>query len=251
MAGRTFVVGDIHGELEHLNRLLAKLPAVTPEDTIVFLGDYLDRGPDSMGVVRTVQSMEKTLPCHVVPLRGNHEDGWIRVIDQGWPEFLLPSPNGCFAAMRSFTGGAPPARGTMPTKEEWAVMERGSFFSAEDVAWLKSLPYWYEDDHGIYVHAGLMLKNDEYLHPAVTQPETALLWTRSKAFFTDYRGKHVVVGHTKTTTLPQELSLFTPEDPSDLWAGPCVTAIDTGSGSGGFLTALELPAKNVYESRTR
>ena len=46
-----------------------------------------------------------------------------------------------------------------------------------------------------------------------------------------------------------ELSGYTPEDPSDLWAGDNVVGIDTCCGNGGFLTAFELPALNVYESR--
>jgi hypothetical protein len=69
----------------------------------------------------------------------------------------------------------------------------------------------------------------------------ALLWTRTESFFRDYRGKRVVVGHTHTMELPAELSTYTVDDPTDVWAGPCVTAIDTGCGRDGFLTALELP----------
>ncbi|MFO0561238.1 MAG: metallophosphoesterase [Polyangiales bacterium] len=249
MAGRTFVIGDIHGELEQLQTLLSRMPRVTKDDTIVLLGDYLDRGPDSRGVLETVRRMDQVLDCLVIPLRGNHEDAWLRVVDKGWPEFLLPTPNGCLAALRSFTGGAPPQRGEYASPSDWARMERGSFFHEEHVAWMRGLPYWYEDEHGIYVHAGLLQKDGAFVHPSETMPEAALLWTRSREFFTDYRGKHVVVGHTKTNQLPSELSSHTPEDPTDLWAGPCVTAIDTGCGSGGFLTALELPAMRVYESR--
>ncbi len=249
MAGRTFVIGDIHGELEALRSLVAKLPTLDAQDTVVFLGDYLDRGVDSEGVLRVVQAFDRSLGCHVIPLRGNHEDGWLRVIDRGWPEFLLPWQNGCLATARSFTGGAPVQKGEMPQPSEWGAMERGGFFSEDDVAWMRGLPYWYEDEHGIYVHAGLLQRDGAFLHPSETENETALLWTRTQEFFTNYRGKRVVVGHTKTKTLPPELSAYTPEDPEDLWAGPCVTAIDTGAGSGGHLTAIELPALRVYESR--
>jgi serine/threonine protein phosphatase 1 len=76
-----------------------------------------------------------------------------------------------------------------------------------------------------------------------------LLWIRTESFFRAYRGKLVVFGHTRTEFLPQELSQYTPEDPTDLWAGEHVLGIDTGCGSGGFLTAVELPAMRVYESR--
>ena len=62
-------------------------------------------------------------------------------------------------------------------------------------------------------------------------------------------GKPVVFGHTRTEFLPQELSKYTPEDPTDLFAGENVLGIDTGCGNGGFLTGIELPGLRVYESR--
>jgi serine/threonine protein phosphatase 1 len=68
--------------------------------------------------------------------------------------------------------------------------------------------------------------------------------------FTDYRGKTLVVGHTVTKLLPPELWSHTPAAPKDLWAGENVIAIDTGCGEGGFLTAVDLPGRVVYESRS-
>jgi serine/threonine protein phosphatase 1 len=90
---------------------------------------------------------------------------------------------------------------------------------------------------------------DGFAHPAEVEKPALLAWSRRKAFIRDYRGKHVVFGHTPTAFLPQELSSHTPDDPTDMWAGPNATGIDTGCGTGGFLTALELPAMRAYESR--
>lgn len=87
------------------------------------------------------------------------------------------------------------------------------------------------------------------MHPREVKAPIAMLWCRDEDFFRNYRGKRVVFGHTRTEYLPPELSGYTPEDPTDLWAGVNVVGIDTGCGKGGFLTALELPALNVYESR--
>lgn len=249
MTARTFAIGDIHGDIGHLRLLLGKLPSLGPTDTLVFLGDYVDRGPASAEVVALVRHLQHTLECKVVCLRGNHEDAWLRVIDHGWPEFLLPIGNGCLDTLRSYEGRAadmdePPAQG------EFERMERGAFLPHDVVAWMRSLARYYEDEHAIYVHAGLVERDGAYLHPSVTEPEAALYWTRSEAFFRQYAGKRVVVGHTKTELLPPELSTYTPADPTDLWAGPAVVAIDTGAGKGGFLTAVELPACYVYESRT-
>ena len=85
--------------------------------------------------------------------------------------------------------------------------------------------------------------------PSEVEPPRALLWLRDRDFFENYRGKLVVFGHTTTRTLPNELSTYTPDDPTDLWAGPSCVGLDTACGKGGFLTAFELPAQRVYESR--
>jgi len=249
MSARTFVVGDIHGDLAALRSLMAKLPEPAPSDTLVFLGDYLDRGPDSAGVIEAVRRLQQHAPCKVVALRGNHEDAWLRVLAQGWPEFVLPQGNGCLAAMRSFTGRTQPTHGEGPAADEIDALFAGSFFPPEVAAWLRALPWWHEDEHAIYVHAGLVEQDGGFAHPSAIDPPIAMLWTRSESFFRDYRGKLVVVGHTTTEQLPPELSHYTPADPTDLWAGENVVAIDTGAGKGGFLTALELPARRVWESR--
>lgn len=252
MTHRTFVIGDIHGDIDALRRLFAQLPDLDPEDTVVFLGDYIDRGPHSREVVRIIRAIDTELGCQSIALRGNHEDAWLRVIDNGWPEFLFPAQNGCVATLRSFTHHAPahPPDFTAPTTaEEMQSMLRGAFFPEDVVAWMRDLPWWHEDEHAIYVHAGLPLVDGRWLHPSEVNPRSTLLWTRTLDFFRHYHGKRVVVGHTATRTLPQELSSYTPEDPTDLFAGECVLAIDTEAGRGGFLTCVELPALNVYTSR--
>lgn len=250
MPGRTFVIGDIHGETDHLFKLLASFPVLESSDTVVFIGDYVDRGPQSKEIIDYVRTLHQGTKAKVVALRGNHEDAWLRVIDAGgWDEFVFPPPNGCLATMRSYTGGPTPAEGEEPRPDEIVVLRTGKFFPADVVMWLRALPYWYEDEHAIYVHAGLPRAQEGFLHPSQVQEKAALLWLRDSAFFEGYRGKRVVFGHTRTEYLPPELSGYTPEDPADLWAGECVIGIDTGCGSGGFLTAVELPAGNVYESR--
>jgi serine/threonine protein phosphatase 1 len=250
MAGRTFAIGDIHGDLDALRTVIGKLPLVDKQDTVVFMGDYLDRGPHSMEVIRVVMGLDKDVGCNVVCLRGNHEDAWLRVRERRWDEFVFPPANGCFATYRSFIGGPPPQKGEMPKMEDMEPMFSGSFFPEDIVQWMESLPYWYEDEHAIYVHAGLVEKKGAFPHPKDTEPQIALLWTRTDSFFRSYRGKTVVIGHTVTELLPQELSSYTPADPTDMWVGDSIIAIDTGAGKeDGFLTAVELPSRTVYESR--
>jgi len=248
LSRRTFVIGDIHGQLDHFEMLWSRLPALSAEDTVVFLGDYLDRGPDSRGVAEALIALSETSPAQLVFLRGNHEDGWLRVLAGGFPQFVLPAPNGCVACFRSFSGQ--PMSHELPSARDMTEMLAGSFLPEHVVEWMKAMPHWYEDEHAIYVHAGLPRDEGRFLHPSEVEDPIVLLWLRSNEFFREYDGKRVVCGHTATEDLPQELSSYTPEDPSDLWFHGSVVAIDTKCGkTGGFLTAIELPALNVYESR--
>lgn len=251
MAGRTFAIGDIHGEMDHLLTVMSRLPRLDIEDTLVFLGDYIDRGPSSKQVVEYLRRLPRMVRAKVVTLRGNHEDAWLHVRRDPWPDFLRPPAHGCLAAYRSFVGKPHPERGEMASANEQEEFESGKFFPTDVVDWMNALPYWYEDDHALYVHAGLpKLPGGGFAHPSqLPHPPTAVLWLRDDDFFRNYRGKRVVFGHTRTEYLPEELSGYTPEDPKDLWSYENVLGIDTGCGNGGFLTAVELPELLVYESR--
>lgn len=250
MAARTFAIGDIHGDTQQLFQLLSRFPPLTSDDTLVFVGDYVDRGPCSRQAVEFVRGLPGETPAKVVALRGNHEDAWLRVVDSGWDAFVTPPGNGCLAALRSYAGGPHPAEDELPLPGEVEALRTGSFFPAEHVDWFRSLPYWYEDEFALYVHAGLP-RNPAggFHHPSELESPLVLLWVRDMDFFQNYRGKKVIFGHTRTEFLPAELDGCTPEDPNDIWAGADTIAIDTGCGNGGFLTAIELPAMNVYESR--
>jgi serine/threonine protein phosphatase 1 len=171
------------------------------------------------------------------------------VIDKGWPEFVMPRGNGAYECYRSYVGEAQPAEDALPSPAEYEHILTGSFFPPEVVAWMRELPFFYEDSHAIYVHAGIKRTDGVFPHPSEVEPQRALLWLRDRDFFRNYRGKLVVFGHTTTRTLPNELSTYTPDDPTDLWAGPACIGLDTACGKGGFLTGFELPDGTVYESR--
>ncbi len=248
---RTFAVGDIHGDIDALNRLLRRLPKLKSDDTLLFIGDYIDRGPKSKEVVERIRELPRKTSARVVALRGNHEDAWLQVVKSGWPEFVMPRKNGCYEALCSFRGLPIPKEDDIPSVEEFKALLSGSFFPKDVVDWMESLPFFYEDEHAIYVHAGLKRKDKDspFPHPREVDNQRSLLWVRDIDFFRHYQGKLVVFGHTTTEQLPNELSTYTTDDPTDLWAGPCAIGLDTGAGKGGFLTAFELPAGNVYESR--
>jgi serine/threonine protein phosphatase 1 len=252
VSARTFVIGDIHGDSAALEVLLARLPAMTREDTVVFLGDYVDRGPDSRGVIERVWRLQRECPARVVPLRGNHEDEWIGCYHEPKLGFLLPRRNGCMDMYRSFVGG-PPLRleESLPPEEMGQMLKVRSWLPEPVVRWMEGLPFYYEDAHAIYVHAGLEGEGTVWHHPS-QGAQKPLLWMREPDFFAGYSGKRLVFGHTPVTELPLDhlgpiRRLF--DDPKDVWVRGDLIGIDTGCGKGGFLSAIELPRMRVYESR--
>jgi len=251
MTPRTFAIGDIHGELDHLLRLLDRIPCLTSEDTLLFIGDYLDRGPKSAQVLQfLIETLPEKTQATIVTLRGNHEDAWLKVLAGNDSGFVLPAGNGCLATLRSFQDGVVPEQGAFPSSlQEMEALTSGAFFPPSVVDWMRNLPLFHEDEHGIYVHGGLPTIEGGWRHPLLYEDQTQLAWCRDAAFFASYRGKRVVFGHTPTTRLPQHLSVHTPLDLSDIYIAGDVVGIDTGCGSGGFLSAVELPSLTIYESR--
>lgn len=242
--GRTFAIGDIHGELAHLNRLLAKLPPLFSEDTLVFLGDYLDRGPQSIEVVERIESLRQSERCAVITLRGNHEDAWLETLDAPNPGFLLPEGNGCRALLRSVVD----VSAMDDLKQTMLLLQPQEWFPAGLRSWMEALPFFYEDEHAIYVHAGLDGEGHEWMHPRMGR-QRPLLWMRERDFFQGYSGKRVVFGHTDTSSLPPDGVASTPDHVREVWRRGDLIGIDTGCGRSGFLSCIELPADRVYDSR--
>ena len=105
-----YAVGDIHGERELLEELLANLP-LRDGDRLVFVGDYVDRGPDSRGVVDTLLELQKEWPC--IFLIGNHESmfldflGWKRTEYFGGDAFLMNGGDRTLASYGYFDSEEP------------------------------------------------------------------------------------------------------------------------------------------------
>jgi serine/threonine protein phosphatase 1 len=240
---RTFVIGDIHGERAMLDALLASLPFIAPDDTLVFLGDYIDRGPDSRGVVETLRRLPEKTAGKVVFLRGNHEDALLGEITDKDGKFLMPPGNGVAATFHSFTELPPPSDGGFVSQEHFTrYLDVASWLPAPIRSWMSALPLWYRDAHATYVHAGLEGEGAVW-SPPESSSEKSLLWQREQDFFLEYAGPPLIFGHTPTNDLP-------PADPARTapWTRGTLVGIDTGSGKGGPLTCLELPSRVVRQA---
>jgi serine/threonine protein phosphatase 1 len=174
-----YAVGDIHGSLDKLQRLIVRceLHANGRPMTLVFLGDYVDRGPDTSGVIQLLIDLQSERPQGVVALKGNHEAMALAAIDGG------PSPTQLWLTQ----GGA-------ATLESYGV-SRPSDLPWQHVAWLRSLPLSFDDGRRFYVHAGV---HPDW--PLDAQDDYDLLWIR-EPFLSSGRayGRLIVHGHTPVT----------------------------------------------------
>lgn len=165
-AAMTYAIGDLHGEITLLRQLLDILP-FSVEDTLVFLGDYLDRGEDSLATVLELIALQRR-HRRCVFLRGNHEDAWL----SHW--------NGA-----SFKG-PPDIEGAL---DVWDNCNGQIPFIVGD--WLEETYIEYEDEYAYYVHAGLAPgRSSQHTSPLLK------MWGAAGFLESDYDwGKPVVFGH--------------------------------------------------------
>src|SRR4029453_306661 len=191
---KTFVVGDVHGRAAQLHCLLEMLPRDEATDTLVFLGDLIDRGPDAPGCVDLVMKLQQENPERVICLRGNHEQMLLDFIEGSANLWITPVTGG----ERTFEQYTKKRLNiTIEQDLEDARRDIESSVPSEHLDFFHALPYYHEDDYAIYVHAGLEISK----HPRDTAPQ-ALLGMRDMEFYKNYRGKPCIFGHTPTPLLP-------------------------------------------------
>lgn len=204
----TCIIGDIHGCSVPLQNLIDTIG--NQPDTFIFLGDYIDRGPSSQDVVEIILDLKKTHP-RVITLLGNHEYMLLNYLE-GLDDSIFLRAGGR-QTLASY--GLDPA---MPLKEIQAGFPRNH------LAFFQDLPLLWDDQYGIYVHAGLR----PGLHLS-RQTSDWCLWVRDEFIHSSHDfGKPVVFGH---TVFPKPLIQKNK------------IGIDTGAVYGKTLTALLLPEK--------
>jgi len=213
---RHVFIGDVHGCLDELNALLRKV-GVGPDDRVVFVGDLVAKGPDSVGVVQRARELKS------ICVRGNHDEAVLRIRRARQQGYDLPRAK----------------------KTHLRVAER---LREADWQWLERLPLYlrFPELDRIVVHAGVVPgKPLEKQHPedlmtmrtlcpegtGSPRLEDGTLWAKS------YRGpEHVVFGHDAISGLQRE---------------PFATGLDTGCVYGRTLTALVLPGNELVSVQAR
>lgn len=214
---RTLAIGDIHGCLTALRRL-EEFVAIRPDDRVIVLGDYIDRGPNSRGVVDWV--IDRTLSGQCVPLLGNHEimmldalgghmrmDDWLNV--------------GGRETLQSYA-----IRGRTPHPRD--VHEAHIRFLSQELLRV------YETETHIFAHA--FINSELSLRE---QPEWSLFWENCDGMARHFSGKQVIVGHTSQRSgVPLNGGHF--------------VCIDTRAyGGSGWLTCLDVDSGQYWQANQR
>lgn len=150
---RTYAIGDVHGCNKTLQALLKTLD-LRPGDAVVFLGDLLDRGPDSKGVVDTIWRLRDT-GIETVCLRGNHE------------QMLLEAQTGPEALAYWYSAGGQQTLESFGTKTLDGIPPPYLDFFAQ-------MPFWHETKGYLCVHGGVDFSQDDPFASLDT-----LLWMRN------------------------------------------------------------------------
>jgi serine/threonine protein phosphatase 1 len=208
---RRFVIGDIHGCYKTFAVLLNQLD-LQKTDTLFLLGDYIDRGPNSKGVLDRIMTMQAE-GYDLRPLRGNHEQMLLDALVA--PEaFTLWKGNGGYSTLQEFGVTHP------------------SDIPNQYLEYLYSLPFMHLEDDYVFVHAGLNFSKSD---PIAESSHTDILWGRDfKVNSAKLAGRILVTGHTVTPLYAIKTSLSTSHITLD---NGCY---DKGEMSCGALVALNL-----------
>lgn len=213
---RRIVIGDVHGHYEGLMTLLSAI-APTSDDQLYFLGDLIDRGPQSAQVVNFVK--DNNYPC----LLGNHEQMLLNILSNGG----VPTPT-----MQAWLYGG--GQATVASYQEATIPQ-------DHLDWFKALPTYLDLGNVWLTHAGV----DPSL-PLAEQTSEQFCWIREEfhsieqPYFPD---KLIIIGHTITFTLPGV-------SPGYLAQGRGWLDIDTGAyhPRSGWLTGLDITNNLVYQA---
>jgi len=209
--GRLIAIGDIHGCSTALRTLVEAINP-RPHDTIVALGDYVDWGPDSRGVIDLLISLSKI--CNLIPLMGNHEELLLEAVES---ESKLRSWLDC---------------GGEETLASYPYLGGSDFIPKDHVQFIRNCRDFYETPTHIFVHA-----NYDPMLPLDRTGRTRLGWEfiDTNQLQPHFSGKTVVVGHT-------------PQVGGNVLDLVFLVCIDTDCSRGGWLTALDVETGSVLQA---
>ena len=203
----TYAIGDIHGCKDELVTLIRSLrnQGLEHEDTLVFVGDYVDRGPDSKGVIDTLLHLSEYQKC--VFLMGNHEDMMLWYLDiqhSGVSKATMQSAeygsywlsNGGRTTMQSY--GVDDLIDFHKAHGDDARENLAEIVGTRHIDFLKGLQYYYIEGDNLFVHGGVSWGGAEAETPAEAiehSTDEHLLWDR-EAYHLPNKFGTMIYGHT-------------------------------------------------------
>lgn len=221
----TYFIGDVHGCRRTLEALLERL-RLKAGDAVVFMGDLVDRGPDSKGVVDTAWQLQAS-GIQTVCLRGNHEQMILDALEDRY----------CRENWLELNGGPQTLESFGVSKPEDIPEKYLEFF--------QSMPLWYETEGYLCVHAGV-----NFYFPDPLEDTISLLWARRWYGDINYEwlGNRILLhGHTPMPleTIEQQLQLLTQQKYLNLDNG-CVYAPTHSDKGLGHLLAFQADTRQLH-----
>lgn len=215
-----WVVGDVHGCYEQLGKIYNRINGVecSYDEPLraVFIGDYIDRGPQSKDCVEFLMMLTDKFK-NIICLRGNHEQMLLDAWDGVHFNPGLWLQNGGGDTLISY--GMKPGQSI----DEWK-----NYIPQSHIDWIRNLPLQHEDEDHIYVHAGLVPPDKVWM-----EPYDERLWVRDQFISSDHDfGKKVIFGH---TIMPE------------LLVRNNKIGIDTGCFATGKLTAVKVENGQIVD----
>lgn len=228
--GKLWAIGDVHGFSLALSRLLDRIQP-EPDDSIVMLGDYVDRGPDSRGVLERVLRLQKE--CRLIPLRGNHEDMILTLLEREKNGTLhRPAWKNWFSKKTQLELADWLELGGRQTLASYGMLTtRISQILPEHLEFMRQTQLFHETDAFIFAHAAYVpqLAMED-------QPKEALLYHRLRVSVPEphFSGKKVFVGHSAQRS-------------GEILDCGHLVCVDTCLYGGGWLTAMEVQSGETLQ----
>ncbi len=229
---RVLAIGDVHGMYEKLIKLMDKIRFNPDEDLLIFLGDYIDRGPDPGRCLQYIFALQQKYPDVVVCLMGNHE-----VMMSSY----FMQKRGSYNNLIVDYAGSWLDNGGLETLKQLDEMDADT--KEELLQWVMNLPVKYQYQDYFFCHAGV----DPDV-PLAVQNEFDMLWRRQQ-WWEQYKGEEtLVVGHTPVQKV-MKLTGKERRTPKPLFLANHVIMCDTGAYmSGGKLSCVDVLAGKVWQA---
>lgn len=209
----TFAVPDIHGRFDLLKKAIRAIEKSAKKGTVVFLGDYIDRGPDSKAVLDCLMKGPQKEGWKWICLKGNHEDLCVRGLGGDRNYYMTWLSNGGRETLESLDG---------------TVLE-------SYIEWMGKLPVYHQDKNRLFVHAGCTEKYE------LDRQEEIMLWSRINMDFDyGYKGKYVVHGHTPVRNGPVIMTQRCNLDTYAVRTGRLVVGVFNNSEPGPPMSIIEV-----------